>query len=97
MIHCCYAVIDEKETFEKINNVNDNTHKRGFYQETLGDNIQNAEFNLQTRGPDGIVYGCFVPKDEIQDFLPQLYLIDALGVRIVNSSNIAVASKFKYY
>lgn len=107
MIHCCYAAIDDdkKEVFSSnnikiISNDKLNYNERGFdrrktsHDDIIG--IENAEFNLQTRGPDGIVYGCIGHIDRNGDFLPQLYLIDALGFRLVNSSNIAVASKFKY-
>lgn len=70
--------------------------ERGFDRGTQGVNIENAEFNLQTRGPDGVVYGCVGRIDENGDFLPQLYLIDALGFRLINSSTVAVASEFMY-
>lgn len=102
VINCCYAAIDEKEVFGNGNKVIDDDddnkikfNERGFDQQAHSA-IENVEFNLQTRGPDRVTYGCLSRINENRELIPQLYLIDALGFRLINSSTIAVASKFKY-
>lgn len=105
VIHCCYAAIDEKEVFgdngNKVivdNDARDNQimfNERGLDQQAQSA-FENVEFNLQNRGPDKVTYGCLGRFNEYRELISQLYLIDALGFRLINSSTFAVASKSKY-
>lgn len=104
MIHCCYAAIDEKEAFGRNRNkIIDNNEKNNaviLNERGLDEKAQSVtetvEFNLQARGPDKITYGCLGRINEKRELISQFYLIDAYGFRIINSSSIDVASKFKY-
>lgn len=114
MLHCCHAAINEKEVRynggKGIKIVDIDEKDRTQYDErgldhrayNFGVEIgQNAQFNHQTRGPDGVTYGCFGYLDEYGFLVSKHYLADAHGYRILNTTSdvievFPVASKPKY-
>lgn len=96
-MHCCRAAINEKEVrYNGVKIVDIDEKDRTQYDErgldqrayNFGAEIgQNAQFNHQTRGPDGVTYGCFGYLDEYGDFVSKLYLADAHGYRLLNTTS----------
>lgn len=115
-MHCCYAAINEKEVRYnggkgiKIVDIDEKDRtqydERGLDQRAYNFGVeifQNAQFNHQTRGSDGVTYGCFGYLDEYGDLVSKLYLADARGFRLLNTTSdivdvevFPVASKSKY-
>lgn len=50
---------------------------------------KNTQFNHQTRGPDGITYGCYGYLDEDGNLQSKHYIADARGFRILRSADLA--------
>lgn len=113
-MHCCYAAINEKEAQYnggkgiKIVDIDEKDRtqydERGLDQRAYNfgvEILQNAQFNHQTRGSDGVTYGCYGYLDEYGDLVSKLYLADAHGYRLLNTTSdvievFPVASKSKY-
>lgn len=49
---------------------------------------KNAQFNHQTRGPDGITYGCFGYLDQDGTLQSKHYIADARGFRLLSSTDL---------
>lgn len=47
----------------------------------------NSQFNHQTRGPDGVTYGCFGYVDNDGKHVSEHYIADARGFRLLTSNN----------
>lgn len=94
IVHC-YAVIDESRYSGKgvkivsIDNADKTQYdERGLDQGSYNYGAEidkNAQFNHQTRGPDGITYGCFGYLDENGKLESEHYVADARGFRLVTS------------
>lgn len=97
----CRAAIDETHTSKdkgiKIVDIDEKDRtqydERGLDHQTynygaeIGDN---AQFNHQTRGPDGVTYGCFGYLDDEGSLQSKLYIADARGFRLITSTTDAV-------
>lgn len=46
----------------------------------------NSQFNHQTRGPDGVTYGCFGYFDDDGKHVSEHYIADARGFRLLTSA-----------
>lgn len=109
IIHCCHAAIDESKYSGKgikIVSIADDDRtqydERGLDQGTYNYGAEidkNAQFNHQTRGSDGIVYGCFGYIDNDGKFQSQHYIADDRGFRLLTSTDFVevfpIASKSK--
>lgn len=113
-MHCCHAAINEKEVRHnggkdiKIVDIDEKDRtqydERGLDRRANNFNVeigQSAQFNHQTRGPDGILLGCLGYIDKYGDLISKLYLTDAHGYRLLNTTSdvieiFPVASKSKY-
>lgn len=51
---------------------------------------KDAQFNHQTRGPDGVTYGCFGYKDTDGKFQSEHYIADARGFRLITTDPVEV-------
>lgn len=100
ILHCCLGAIDESRFSGKgvkivLIDDSDKTQydERGLDQGSYNYGAEidkNAQFSHQTRGPDGVTYGCYGYKDE--DGKPEFehYIADARGFRLVTSDIVQV-------
>jgi len=109
IIHCCSAAIDEERYSGKgIKIVSIDGDDRTQYDErgldqsayNYGAEIdKDAQFSHQTRGPDGITYGCYGYLDNVGKLQSKHYIADARGFRLLASTDpievFPVASKSK--
>lgn len=50
---------------------------------------ENTQFNHQSRGPDGITYGCYGYLDGDGNFQSKHYIADARGFRVLKPADLA--------
>lgn len=50
---------------------------------------KNTQFHHQSRGPDGITYGCFGYTDDEGNLQSKHYIADAHGFRVLTSSDLS--------
>jgi hypothetical protein len=102
ILSCCYAAIDEdraQKAGKGVKIVDIDEKDRTQYDERGLDHLtfnygaeidKNAQFNHQTRGNDGVTYGCFGYLDENNNLQSKLYIADARGFRLITSTTDAV-------
>lgn len=109
IVHCCYAAIDETRYSGKgikVVSIDDNDKtqydERGLDQSTSKYEVdidKNAQFNHQSRGPDGIIYGCYGYLDSDGKLQSKYYIADARGFRLLSPADLVevfpVATKSK--
>ena len=98
IIHCCFASIDESSNGGKgvqIVSIDDaektQYDERGLNQGAYNygaEIVKNAQFNHQTRGPDGVTYGCFGYLDNDEKPRSEHYIADARGFRLLTSTEL---------
>ena len=97
IIHCCYAAIDETRYSGKgIKIVSIADEDRTQYDErgldqgayNYGAEIdKDAQYNHQTRGPDGVTYGCYGYLDNNGTPHSEHYIADARGFRLISTND----------
>lgn len=108
IIHCCHASIDERYSGKGVKIVSIDSADRTQYDErgldqgayNYGAEIdKNAQFNHQTRGPDGVTYGCYGYLDNDGKLEATHYIADARGFRLLKSTDLVevfpIATKSK--
>jgi Insect cuticle protein len=98
IIHCGYGAIDEKRyTGKGVKIVSIDDSERTQYDErgldhsayNYGAEIdEDAQFNHQTRGADGITYGCYGYLDNDGKLQSEHYVADARGFRILKNTDV---------
>ena len=98
IIHCSYAAIDESRSKIskgiKIVDIEEKDRtqydERGLDQRAYNYGVEidkDAQFNHQTRGPDGVTYGCYGYLDEFGKLQSSHYIADARGFRLLRTTD----------
>lgn len=98
IIHCSHGAIDELRSAKskgiKIVDIEEKDRtqydERGLDQRAYNYGVEidkNAQFNHQTRGPDGVTYGCYGYLDENNHLQSKHYIADARGFRLLTTTD----------